>query len=263
MVFNDTMSYLVKRWRKLQEWHPRMTTTQLKIYADAITEFGGQGKLWGFIDGTFRGFCRPAYGQRDYYSGHKKAHGIKWQAIVTPDGIASIAGPFLGKDNDSTMVGTSGLTRHLAHLWDPVELEEILFLFGDQAYSAHTYIKAPWPETAILPHRKQFNRSIQAARISVENLFGLCASRWTANAFKWNLRMGNMAVANYWQVAVLLTNCCTCLQGSNQISSQFGVAPPSIDEYLLADSDAGAGFIGKTAPNTVPNSSPNSDSEEE
>ena len=235
-MLNDTLLFLVKRWGKLQRWHPCLTKERLKEYANALKDHGGSGYIWGFIDGTFRGFCRPAYKQRWWYSGHKKAHGLKWQAIVTPDGlIASISGPFHGKINDSTMVAESRLNEHLRSFWSTNQTREILYLYGDQAYSSQAYILSPWPETPTMSkQRKRFNRSLQKSRIAVECLFGMTQSMWTTNAFKHNLKMGNMAVASYWQVSVLLTNCYTCFRSGNQVAHKFALKPMSIKEYLVS-----------------------------
>jgi len=39
------------------------------------------------------------------YSGYKRHHGFKYQAVVCPDGlIESIAGPYEGKINDHAIV---------------------------------------------------------------------------------------------------------------------------------------------------------------
>ena len=48
----------------------------------------------GFVDGTVRPISRPECNQRIVYIGHKRIHVIKFQSIVTPDGmIANMFGP--------------------------------------------------------------------------------------------------------------------------------------------------------------------------
>ena len=64
----------------------------------AIHHMGGGSCFWGFIDGTLNATCRPVLDQEEFYSGHKRKHGYKYQAIVTPDGlVSSLMGPFIGK----------------------------------------------------------------------------------------------------------------------------------------------------------------------
>ncbi|POM67119.1 Hypothetical protein PHPALM_16924 [Phytophthora palmivora] len=54
--------------------------------------------VWGFIDGTIRPICRPSKGQRVMYNGHKRIHAMKFQTVVTPDGIIShLFGPVDGR----------------------------------------------------------------------------------------------------------------------------------------------------------------------
>ena len=112
-VFNDTVDYLIGAFGGLLEWHPRLDDYgRLEEFAVAIAQRADLPKaaIWGFVDGTFRPFCRPSQEQRAYYSGHKKAHGMKFQAIATPDGlVSSLHGPWLGPDNDWRILLQSGV----------------------------------------------------------------------------------------------------------------------------------------------------------
>ena len=83
-------------------------------YADCINDIGrwerfmpemaqalaAKGSLYHscntFLDGTFVGMCKPTGGycpmmadgiQREFYSGHKKMRGLKYQAIMMPNGL--------------------------------------------------------------------------------------------------------------------------------------------------------------------------------
>src|SRR5438045_967529 len=91
----------------------------MEVLAKAIMKAGGGGcqRVWGFMDGTFRGFCRPGgdlQNQRRVYLGHKKGWGLNWQAIVTLDGlIASLTSPFAGPTNDWMMWRSSGCEEAL------------------------------------------------------------------------------------------------------------------------------------------------------
>ena len=69
---------------------------------------------FGFIDGTVREIARPKFNQRVMYNGHKGVHGIKFQSVVTPNGIiANLCGPFEGKRHKSVMLRESGLLNKL------------------------------------------------------------------------------------------------------------------------------------------------------
>ena len=50
--------------------------------------------------------------------------------------------------------------------------------------------------------------------------------------FKKNLKIGMQPVGKYYKVAAILTNCHTCLYGS-QTSTFFNCPPPLLEEYIV------------------------------
>lgn len=49
---------------------------------------------WGFVDGTVRPNYRPLQNRRIVYNGHKRVNALRFQSIVTPNGlIANLYGP--------------------------------------------------------------------------------------------------------------------------------------------------------------------------
>lgn len=110
-VFNDAVLFLAARFGPLLWWHHQLTYSRLVELSAGVEIVCGVSGVWGFVDGTFRGHCRPEgnVAQRAVYSGHKRQHGINWQAICTPDGlISSLVGPFAGPVNDWAMWRRSG-----------------------------------------------------------------------------------------------------------------------------------------------------------
>ena len=86
-MFNDITTHLVRRFRKLLYWDDRrLSLEKIKEYAKAIKGVVDADRVWGFIDGTMRPFCRPGENQQKYYSGHKKQHDFQYQLVTTPDG---------------------------------------------------------------------------------------------------------------------------------------------------------------------------------
>ena len=141
------------------EWHPSITYEQMALFAEAISDLiesrdglkppgylAGEESavVWGFINGTFRGFCRPlGYEQQcSAYSGHKKEHGQKFQGLVGPDGLVlSLMGPYMGPVNDWAIWRRSHLTEKI---WGVMEGCPTLYLYGDPSYK-HSYgIIAPF-----------------------------------------------------------------------------------------------------------------------
>ena len=78
--------------------NPVIYKPRIPMYAALIEQkIGIVNNIWGFIDGTLRKTCRPTAHQRIVYSGHKRAHGLKFQSVVTPDGlIVDLFGPIEG-----------------------------------------------------------------------------------------------------------------------------------------------------------------------
>lgn len=115
-VFNDTVLFLYRTFLEALEWHPQLTYERMDVYSKAIQNVGGVEGIWGFVDGTFRPHMRPIRqdDQRVVFSGHKRLHGINYQAIVTPDGIvSSLTGPWPGSVSDWTMWKRSGVEQRL------------------------------------------------------------------------------------------------------------------------------------------------------
>ena len=81
----------------------------LQLFADAIHNKGSAlDNCWGFVDGTVRPICRPKEHQRAVYNGHKRAHAIKVQSVVAPNGLtASLFGPVEGRRHDNRILAMS------------------------------------------------------------------------------------------------------------------------------------------------------------
>ncbi|OAX77001.1 hypothetical protein ACJ72_08705 [Emergomyces africanus] len=233
IVINDLLEYLENRYSEGLEWNPMITYERIQLYAKNLRHHCPGESIWGFIDGTFKRTCRPQDRQQFHYSGYKKSHGFKFQAITTPDGLIShISGPWPARINDLTMVRQSGLNRRLKRIFKD---RSIYYLFGDQAYKQQHYILAPYPGLPqyLDPQARKFNDEMSRARIAVENTFGLTQNLFTSTAYKYGLKHGLMPISNYFLIACLFTNCFTCIRG-NCVSKRFIFKPPTVEEYLTA-----------------------------
>jgi hypothetical protein len=97
---------------------PTIFHHRMPRYAEIISnKCGLANNVWGFIDGSLRRTCRPTYHQKQMYSGHKRTHGMKFQSVVTPDGLfACMFGAINGNRHDSFMLTESELLPTLRNL---------------------------------------------------------------------------------------------------------------------------------------------------
>jgi hypothetical protein len=162
---------------------------------------------------------------------HKRMHALKFQAVMAPDGIiAHLAGPFEERYHDAQMLRESGLLGTLeAHAKDASG--KPFCLYGDPAYPLSLFLMTPHRGAQLSVEHAQFNQSMSAVRQSVEWGFGRVVALFAFVDFKKNLKIGLQPAGSYYSVATLLTNCYTCLYGS-QVSSYFGIEPPALADYL-------------------------------
>ena len=219
---------------------PTIWVPDLPHFASAIyNHLGTYDNVWGFIDGTLRGIARPRIGQHLTYSGHKRKHGLKYQGIALPNGlIGYLWGPTLGRRHDSYMLFTSGLLPLLR--WMMVNAGSNYVLYGDLGYPLTDVIQVGFRGATLTTDQKKFNKTMSSARVVVEWMFGDILSLWTFGCLKRRQQILITPVARYYFLSALFTNCHTCIHGGNKISLKFGIAPPSLEEYIHLTGAPGA-----------------------
>lgn len=208
-------------------------------------------RIWGFIDDDIAfetdapgREVRRAYGinhdiQRAFYSGYFTSHGLKSQVIVLPNGMVRsifIAGP---RQSDRGLLNMSGLNEYLATLFsdtlitlesDGVEIDVYPALYGDCTFPQTPTIVSRWRTPTL--EQDFINRRMASARMAIEHMFGI--HRSTFKMFgnpRYNLqlrRKGKQAVQSVFN-SFLLYN---CRQFLRQSSVEFGLLPPSLEDYL-------------------------------
>ena len=76
-----------------------------------------------------------------------------------------------------------------------------------------------------------FNASMARARVSVEWGFSKVQTLFAFTNYYANQKLFLNQLGPYFTVATLLTNCHTCLYGS-EMSDLFQLDPPTLDDYL-------------------------------
>jgi nuclease HARBI1 len=231
-LINEILDIIVTKYRAHLELWTSLTPGHVATCAQAVTTaYPAVSGIWGFLDGTFRRVARPSKGQRDQYSGYKRSHGQQYQAVITPDGIiVSLKGASLGSRNDLRMWHESGLDATLTPL--VTRGNYVNHLYGDKAYQGQNLIMAPY-RAPLTPPQKVYNAAMSGLRVAVEHGFGRVTSLWAYTDLKKSQKTLLVPTASYYYAMVLFTNLRTCMNGGNQISEQFDMAPPSVDEYLL------------------------------
>lgn len=203
---------------------------RLATFARAVSDQNAPlGVCWGFIDGTARPICRPTRNQRLYYSGHKRYHALKFQCVLTPDGmIAQLYGPVEGRRHDMFLVRDSGISAILAA--PPFDQYVI---YGDPGYVTEAGIVSPFKGADLTADQQAFNAAMSSERVPVEWAFGRIVALFGALDMVHNvLRVQSSPVAAYYLFAGIFSNFRTIMDRGNEISDKFRVQPPSLEEYL-------------------------------
>ena len=190
-IFNSTVLFLYNQWRDLLTTlaHPWLSPERLALYADAVADQCTLSNVWGFIDGTVRPICHPIIGQRLFSNGHKRVHALKFQSVVSPDGmIVNIHGPFEGRRHDAFLLTDSGLLLQLEANMDrpnPAPGSPAVYsLNGDPAYPIRAHLLCPHRGGNLPAAEQQFNSEMSAVRVAVEWEFGRMLQQFTFIDFK-------------------------------------------------------------------------------
>ena len=117
LIFNHVLDFTFEAHNyRLNSWNkPFLLPRTLEHYAQIIHNRGAPLQdCFGFIDGTLCKSSKTQKNQQIVFNGHNRAHGIKFQSVVLPNGIiANLNGPYEGCRHDSTMLCESGLLTDL------------------------------------------------------------------------------------------------------------------------------------------------------
>lgn len=104
-------------------------------------------------------------------------------------------------------------------------------IYGDPAYPLRPLLMKPYGGCNITPVQQLFNAKMSGVRQCVEWGFGKVVAEFAFLDFKKNQKLLWQQVAHMYKVATILSNCHTCMYGS-QVCSYFNLSPPSLRDYL-------------------------------
>ena len=147
-----------------------------------------------------------------------------------PNGlIAHMFGPVEGRRHDAFILAESCLLSKLQQFKKPNG--EPYIIYGDPAYGVTAQVLSPYRTNGLTAVEQEFNRRMSAVRVSVEWTFGKVLQYFSFLDYKKNHKVLLQPTGKYYLVGALLTNCHTCLYGS-QTTSFFNVQPPTLEAYL-------------------------------
>jgi nuclease HARBI1 len=115
--------------------------SRAREYTKCVYEKGSPlDSVVGFIDGTAIAISRPSGArQRARYSGHKRKHSLKFQAISAPDGLVlHLSGPMEGRRHDMLLYNESGIDQVLK---PSLSISgRPYYEYGDVAYTFRPYL---------------------------------------------------------------------------------------------------------------------------
>ncbi|XP_013386696.1 protein ALP1-like [Lingula anatina] len=237
MISKEMLNFILQEHGHLLENfdQPWLDQAHLQTYADVIHAKGAPLRnCIGFIDGTVRPISRPTVDQRVVFNGHKRTHALKYQSVVTPNGlIANLFGPIEGRRHDCALLRLSGLAEKVEALGGQFEDRngDRFAIYGDPAYPIRDWLLSPFKQAVLTAEQQQFNGSMSQVRESVEWQFGKIVNLFAFVDYKKNQKLFLQPVGKIYLVAALLSNFHTCLYGS-QTSQYFGLDPPTIEEYV-------------------------------
>ena len=191
----------------------------------------------GFLDGTIRSSCRPSRHQRLAYTGYGRRHGLKFQTVVSPNGmITDFFGPVLARHGDGHMLRVSHLLQRMATFCAAAGGH--YYIYGDSAYPLHQYLLRGL-KGVMTPQQQAFCTAMSTVRESVEWGYNLIVTLWPLLDVKRALKFYKTPIALLYSVGALMANVHNCFYGNMvlaffQKTHDTSLAPPSAEEYLNA-----------------------------
>ena len=230
----QTLDYLNSTWGHCLSFDPlALSPEACAQFADAIHRAGAPfPNVIGFADGKFQRCARPSTDalQHEVYNGHKHLHGLKYHALVIPNGLMlDLHGPDVGLRNDRRLWTESGLEPKLQRL--PFQGQLPYVVYADLGYNPSDRLWLPFVGPALTEEMQIVNRCMSQVRVTVEWYFAIVGNHFSALDFYRTQRLLQSPIGLMYRVSVLFTNLHNCLY-PNQISQRFGLSSPSIEEYL-------------------------------
>lgn len=230
-IFNSMLEHVYTKYQNTIRLSHLVNQRRVREYAASITRYNEAIiDVWAFIDGTHKNIARPRNKkvQSETYNGHDRTNQLRYQTILTPDGLAvSVHGPWVGIRNDIRMWRESEVEEELWPIVNQMP-DTIYMVYGDAAYQGERLVMHPFIDPR-QSNQISFNYRLSQLRVRIENYFAKSFNLFSFTAFKQYQRHGQMPVGLFFFVSVLFTNIHTCLYGGNV---PWDIPAPRLEEYL-------------------------------
>lgn len=175
--------------------------------------------------------------QEACYSGYKKAHRIKVQSVMLPNGMDfHLFGPLVARKNDIYLFTESNINERIKNLQRDIHEDEHYRIYGDAGYEfiRETHLKTRHhhhPDFPLTPLESQENHIMSKCRESIEWSYKETVTLFAFCDFKKNLKLYLSPVPDIFLVCTILRNAYCCLNGS-EAASFFGCPPPELREWM-------------------------------
>lgn len=197
--------------------------------------------LFGSLDCTANGICRPQGNENAQFAFHNHyhhGHFIIWQAVTFPDGMVVLEGPEPGYFTDIMVWRDCQLRLDLEQLMQERQNAGLprLKLYADKIYNSGALVTAAWSlrHGAVQAWMTVQNAMMSKIRVSVEWAFERIIGTHKYAGFSRTQMVQNSPLEKYYVVAVLLANCKTCMCGDID-NLYFNCVPPTLDDYFDQD----------------------------
>ena len=161
------------------------TPDEWKQIANGFEERWNFPNCIGAIDGKHIVMQAPAHSGSRYYN-YKGTHSIVLMAVVNADYEFTLVDiGEAGRQSDGGVFANSDLgyamNNDLLNFPDPRDMGGKLYPYvfvGDEAFSLKTFLVKPYSRSCIGLKERIYNYRLSRARRIVENVFGICASRF-------------------------------------------------------------------------------------
>ncbi|OAD65325.1 hypothetical protein PHYBLDRAFT_153569 [Phycomyces blakesleeanus NRRL 1555(-)] len=206
IIFNSMLDKLMQKFGSgLYFDQNQFCKENLQIFSEAIHTHNG----------TFHKTTRPGDFQQIVFM-HMfvyRHHGLRYQAVVTPDGItSSFYGPIVGRHHDLFVYKKSRLEDRMQEMFDfRGQSGSCYCLYGDRAYTNSQHIKCPFSWFTQDTYQRFVNDRMSKVHVVVENEFAHVANLFAFVKYPQSQQMFLSPVGTYYIV----------------------VASPILEEYVI------------------------------